>query len=850
MEHTPGIRSVSRRQDKRLGRLHARLVARREEKGYVMVMTAILLPLLLMLVSAATDVTYFYARNVEVQRLADSAALAGVVRMPNFPDAKRIANRMATQNGAKSGTDDMTVTVDTVKGTNRQLRVTVRDANVELFFGSLIKDRWDITKSATAEYVSNIPLGSVLNQIGTGDLTATSGTVGAGLRPSSQNFWLTVHGPCAAKEQGDQVSTRYDGTWFNTSLDPASFPQNVPANRFRRICDYKTPISADPAIATTEQITQLAKEQSDAPDGLFPGVSLNREHDPEGYNYIVDVPCSNGFAAPCPDNDKISTPVNIDVFDPVFGPDSLQTQGTGGTKKIKPDGYGVLRLLAAGCTPTASNTVVGLDACKGILPGGADPGQVRPSDVRVTTEFRVYAADNSPVDTTDDKALELKLIEADSVFDGTNPDKTSAPKSVARFKSCVNATDWWMDDNGVQAADANKDYIPDTEPTTVPRIERVVPAGADERDAHCDRNSVQWRTLISLPAGSVRGRYRVNVRTASAPSSFGMNAFSLRASFGATPAATDVATFGWCHGVVPGTNCPSVSGDSTMSVSASVPAVSEFYLAQLAPARLFRGKTIVLQLWDIGEGGSKIELLRPVAGNSQCIAPGAAETVSDPVPNSVYCTQNFNWSIKDPGLNGLDPSSNLTAASSALSPTADPMGDNCTGSGKEEEYFLTVSDDWDNSLKNPEITTNCKSSFPTLMLKSRSGFSSSKFNKIVPATAGSGKCADDVTNPAQVNCRSGRFNDRLVSIEVQIPSTYGCKEGTGTSAANQCDESAPFVLPSNGWWKIRYTPLTANSGEVCTQSNSSGCLPITDATTWSVNLIGDPVHLVQNPTTP
>jgi hypothetical protein len=855
MNKTSGIRSINRVNNTRFKKVTSRVVGRDAEKGYVMVMTAILLPLLLVLVSAATDITYFYARNVEIQRIADSAALSGVVRMPNFPDAKKHARLVATQNGAKSNVNNMTVTVDQITGSNRQIKVTVRDANVKLFFGQIFKDHWDITRTATAEYVSNIPLGSVLNQIGTGNLSGTGaapGSVGAGLRPTSQNFWLTVQGPCAAKEQGDRVSTRWDGTWFNWNRDPSAFPPNTDANAYRRICDY--PDSGDPRDPVAQR-TQIAQEQAMAPNGLFPAVSANRDYEAEGYNYIVDVPCLSG-PAPCPAGEGTSSAVNIDVFDPVFGPDSLQTQGNP-TTKIKPDSYGVLRIGTPGCNPTATGQgtgtviIAGVNACRSIVevPDSAilhtsAGGKVRPSDVRVTTEFRVYAADSTPMDPTDDHLLALPLLETDAVSQGTNDDKLPAPNnSVATFKSCINATDWWMNNANQQALDANHDYIPDGFASAKVEVPIISKGAQDPLDAHCDRNSVQWRTLLSLPVGSQTGRYRVNVRSVSAPFSFGMNAFSLRASYGATPPPNGVGTFTWCHGITPNT-CPSVSGDSTMAVSASVPAVSEFYLAQLSPAKLFRGKTIVLQLWDVGEGGNKIELLRPVSGNSQCVSPAVPETVSDPVVG-IYCPQNFNWSVKDPNLTALDSSATLTSGSSALnSDIGNPMGDNCSGSGKENELSLTVSGDWDNSLKTPNVTANCKSSFPLTILNSRAGFGSSYFPVPSGVTA-SGVCAN-TGDPTEVKCDAGKFNDRLVSLEVQVPATYGCKEGTGNSPTVPCDESAPFVLPQNGWWKIRYTPLTASATQPCTQTNSSGCLPMTDATTWSVNLIGDPVHLIQN----
>ena len=62
------------------------------------------------------------------------------------------------------------------------------------------------------------------------------------------------------------------------------------------------------------------------------------------------------------------------------------------------------------------------------------------------------------------------------------------------------------------------------------------------------------------------------------------------------------------------------------------------------------------------------------------------------------------------------------------------------------------------------------------------------------------------------------FNGCWLQIKVQIPTNY----------------SAPIdpVSGEPGWWKIRYI-----------MSGSSGSYS-TDLTTWQVNLLGNPVHLV------
>jgi Flp pilus assembly protein TadG len=819
-----GTRTVVRHKPRRADGFRARLTRRKSERGYIMVTTIIMLPLLLVLVSAATDVTYFYARTVEVQRLADTAALAGVVRMPNLPDAQKIAQRVATQNGAKNGESSMTVNAEPIVGTNRKLKVTVRDANVKLFFGSLFKDHWDIQRTSTAEYVSNIPLGSVLNAIGTGDISGATDPVGVGKGHAAtpQNFWLTAHGPCAAKEQGDQLSTRYDGTFFN--FTPA-LATSHPEYRYRRVCDFNAAqlSLATPAAVAASQIAQLESEIAASPTDLFPAVSLNRDYDSQGYNYIVDVPCAPApdgtvYPAPCTGaNLTTTTELSIDMFDPVFGPDSLQRfQFRGGVlDQRKPDSYGVRKVVTPGCTTaaiTAAQLALAPDplaSCK--TPIG--PGEVLPADVRVFTQVRVYPPDDSPVDYSND--IPMPLTDPRNRTTGIAPNGAVETDAVALFKTCVNATDEWMSDvAGVLApmTDTNNDYVPDVAGTETP-----IPADSPDRDSYCADNSLKWRSIIKLPAGSKRGRYRINVRTISSNASFGSNAFAIRASFG--------TEFVGCSSVSAAT-CPSVSGDSAMSVFASVPGVSEFYLAQLAPAQLFRGKTVVLQLWDIGEGGDSIEVLRPISGASQC------STGVDSDPN--YCIQKFNWNVWDPGIN--NPGAN------ALKPAGDARQDNCKSVGQEGQTKLSVAGDWNTKL----TALGCGSTLPSDLLDSRAGFGDSNFIKTGAGTA-TGACADlgspAVTGVTTVQCKAGLFNDRLVALQVEVPLNYGCKAGTGPdpvtgNVASPCEDVSP--IPQGGWWRIRYTPLKEDPSPL------TPYLRMTDATTWTVQLLGDPVHLVPN----
>jgi hypothetical protein len=77
--------------------------------------------------------------------------------------------------------------------------------------------------------------------------------------------------------------------------------------------------------------------------------------------------------------------------------------------------------------------------------------------------------------------------------------------------------------------------------------------------------------------------------------------------------------------------------------------------------------------------------------------------------------------------------------------------------------------------------------------------------------------ADSSRNqPGAHRLSSYRYSDRMVRVEVRLPADMATEYGGAT------------------WWRIRYTASTSTSS-------------ITDRTTWSVIVRGDPVRLVPNP---
>lgn len=158
----------------------------------------------------SVDVGYWYARAMQLQRGADASALAGVAWLPNMTTATNNAQIVASKNGFTDGSNNITVAVAPVSGNSAELRVTITDGNVPRFFTKLFLNNESITRTAVAQYLQPLPLGSPKNTFGTGDIF--TGT-------NKDNMWGAVNGYCAGRESGDLLLARYDETDFNNQYN-------------------------------------------------------------------------------------------------------------------------------------------------------------------------------------------------------------------------------------------------------------------------------------------------------------------------------------------------------------------------------------------------------------------------------------------------------------------------------------------------------------------------------------------------------------------------------------------------------------------------------------------------------
>jgi hypothetical protein len=173
----------------------------RSDEGAALPMVAGMMVVLLGITAFATDLGWFYLNAARIQRAADAAALAGVIRMPaDFPQAEADALAVARANGYVHGVDTVDVLVDDIPADPNQLDVTITQT-VPTFFARVVGlDSVTIRRQARGEYIPALKLGSPENTFGNLCDPTESGCSG------QPNFWANIHGKWTPRSMGDAYS--------------------------------------------------------------------------------------------------------------------------------------------------------------------------------------------------------------------------------------------------------------------------------------------------------------------------------------------------------------------------------------------------------------------------------------------------------------------------------------------------------------------------------------------------------------------------------------------------------------------------------------------------------------------
>jgi hypothetical protein len=187
-----------------------------EDRGAALALVAASMVVLMGMAAFGSDLAWFYLNASRIQRAADAAALGGVIWLPGQPGtADATAVDIALRNGYDNGLTDVEVLPAPVAGEPNQLQVTVRDV-VPTFFAKVLGfDTMTISRTAVAEYIPPLKLGSPDNQFG----NACDPEVFTGCGP--YNFWANIHGKWTDNEMGDAYSS-----WCTNNNDNPSCSQN------------------------------------------------------------------------------------------------------------------------------------------------------------------------------------------------------------------------------------------------------------------------------------------------------------------------------------------------------------------------------------------------------------------------------------------------------------------------------------------------------------------------------------------------------------------------------------------------------------------------------------------------
>jgi hypothetical protein len=191
----------------RLGSQSVRRGSRRtDDSGYVAILAAIQMPVVLGFAAFAVDVGHWYVTAQQTQRADDASALGGVTYMPgDLPGAREKSTAIATDNGYLGDDPDVRVQTEPVSGHPSELQVTVSQTVDNIFGGLLGIGKTTVTRTAIADYQQPVPMGSPCNEFGNDPDADGPDADGHRSENCSQagQFWANVGSPKALKSYGD-----------------------------------------------------------------------------------------------------------------------------------------------------------------------------------------------------------------------------------------------------------------------------------------------------------------------------------------------------------------------------------------------------------------------------------------------------------------------------------------------------------------------------------------------------------------------------------------------------------------------------------------------------------------------
>lgn len=192
-----------------------------QSRGQVLVIFAFLLTILIGFSAFVVDIAWIWSHQLQVQRAADAAALAGVVHLPgDEPGAIGSALDESRRNGYQNGVNGVVVVPREDPDNDRRMVVDVSSPVDTFFMGIFGINQVTVHRTARAEYVLPVPMGSPENYYGVfGEVRTPSGGTTV-VTPGDTGWRLATTSP--------------SGNWTNAAraYSPASSPQFASDNQY------------------------------------------------------------------------------------------------------------------------------------------------------------------------------------------------------------------------------------------------------------------------------------------------------------------------------------------------------------------------------------------------------------------------------------------------------------------------------------------------------------------------------------------------------------------------------------------------------------------------------------------
>lgn len=591
----------------------------RKERGYVLVMFALLLVPLLLMAGFAVDVGYWYNRAADMRRAADAAALAGVVWLPDEDAARTAAFAAAARNGFTPNSH-VSITVEPSARSERRLRVTITDTRVGSFmYKPLGGSDIDLTRTSFAEYVLAVPMGSPRNFFGTG--TLFDSYTGTGM--PTEYLYQSVNPYCTDKVNGDRHQSGYSN-YESSSGSNGTCTGN--ANAEYRSEGYGMYIEVPEGRTSPIEVRLYDARYSEA-DVTWEEPGLDDCRDVPLYS-----PADPAWTGPA------GSSTSIRVWGPAEYQTRSSTSGSWGSTQTLAEGQSVSRdgrLLRYRTAVTLAGSWTTWSTSTYRTIWGPAVYQVRSSTGSSwgTTEYWLEQGESYT-----QRGYYLRYKGAT-----INTEYRCTPTTVTRSEPAIDDKRQGGDDSYTYTLYSADNTPLDDSDNPVLCTRTFSASTAFEYEYLGSR---RWNTLCTIPTNTLSGRYLVRVRNSgaiSSPLNDGSNQWGLVAKYSG-------ASDGLCDGRTD-TMCPRVFGRDAISVRAAADApVASFFLAEIDAEHA--GKKLRLELFDPGEGGSKIEIMRPSGTNGNTWTPASFSWTGNARSGSTSGTNVTSIDVTSSRFNG------------------------------------------------------------------------------------------------------------------------------------------------------------------------------------------------------